>query len=223
MRPLPIVLGVLAALAVGAAPASARQNSVWGGCGGGSELVKPARVDRCTRDTGYALYVDAISWSAFGGDTASGLGGAYTNPCSSSCAYGVWYGAGAASVTLSAPKRCGDRLVYTHGLIQLQTPHEGRTVFEEAYPCKLVVRRCTGSERAGALRSIAQRATTCAAAHRIVRRWAKAAGYQARRYTRPSVRVGAYRCRRFALGKHQLLITCRASARRYVRFRAIRS
>jgi hypothetical protein len=56
-----------------------------------------------------------------------------------------------------------------------------------------------------------------------VRRWATAAGYQARRYTRPSVRVGAYRCRRFALGRHQLLVTCKATGRRYVRFRAIRS
>jgi hypothetical protein len=86
-----------------------------------------------------------------------------------------------------------------------------------------VVRRCTGSVRNGALRGIAQRATTCAKAKVLVRRWAKAAGYQVRRYTRPSVRVGHYRCGRFALGHHQLLITCRAPGSRFVRFRAIRS
>jgi hypothetical protein len=44
-----------------------------------------------------------------------------------------------------------------------------------------------------------------------------------RRYTRPSVKVGAYRCRRFALEHHQLLVTCKASAQRLVRFRAVRS
>jgi hypothetical protein len=38
-----------------------------------------------------------------------------------------------------------------------------------------------------------------------------------------SVRIGAYRCRRFALKQHQLLVTCKASARRYVRFRAVRN
>ena len=222
MRPTSLILGVVAALLI-TAPAGAREYSVWGGCGGGAELLKPAKVDRCTHDTGYALYVDQINWSTYGDATATGTGAAYTNICQPSCGFGVWRGAGAAAVTLSRPQACGDRSLYTHGVIELQTAYEGRTVFEETYPCKLVVRRCTGSVRNGALRGIAQRATTCAKAKAVVRRWAKAAGYQVRRYTRPSVRVGAYRCRRFALGHHQLLITCRAPGSRFVRFRAIRS
>jgi hypothetical protein len=222
MRPVLLIVCAVGALAL-AAPAGAREYSVWGGCGGGAELLKPAKVDRCSRDTGYALYVDHLSWSAFGDATATGAGTAYTNVCDPSCGFGVWQGSGSAAVTLSRPRACGDRRLYSHGLIVLQTAYEGRTVFEEDYPCKLVVRRCAGSVRGGALRGIAQRAITCVKARAIVRRWAAAAGYQVRRYTRPSVRVGGYRCRRFALGHHQLLITCRASASRYVRFRAIRS
>jgi hypothetical protein len=222
MRPTSLILGAVVALTI-AAPAGARDYSVWGGCGGGAEMLKPSKVDRCTRDTGYALYVDRIGWTAFGDATATGSGAAYTNVCQPSCGFGVWRGAGPATVTLSRPQACGDRRLYTHGVIQLEIAYEGRTTFEESYPCKLVVRRCKGSLRNGALRGIAQRAGTCAKAKAVVRRWAKAAGYQSRRYTRASVRIGPYRCRRFALGRHQLLVTCRAPGRRFVRFRGVRS
>jgi hypothetical protein len=223
MRPTSLIAAAGAALLVLAAGAQARPAVVWGGCGGGAGVTKPAKVQHCTRDVAYSLYADNVAWAAFGGDRATGIGTAYVNPCDVSCAYGVWYPSGSASVTLSRPKACGDRRIYTHGLVQLQTAYEGRTVFEESYPCKQVVRPCAGSVRNGALRGIAQRATTCAKAKRIVSGWAKAAGYQVGRYTRPSVRVGAYRCKRYALKHHQLLVTCKASARRYVRFRAIRS
>ncbi len=222
MRPTSLLLGAVAALVL-AAPAGAREYSVWGGCAGGAELLKPEKVEHCSRDVTYSLYADGVRWASFGDDEATGIGTAYVNPCDVSCAYGVWRANGSASVTLSRPKSCGDRRIYTHGVIQLQDAYDGRTVFEEDYPCKLVVRQCAGSVRGGALRGIAQRAITCAKAKAIVRRWASAAGYQVRTYTRPSVRVGPYHCRRFSLGNHQLLITCKASARRYVRFRAIRS
>ena len=222
MRPTSLILGAVAALLV-AAPAGAREYGVWAGCGGGAELLKPARVDHCARDVTYSLYVDRIEWASFGDDQSTGTGTAYVNPCDVSCEYGVWRAIGSASVTLSRPKACGDRRIYTHGLIQLQTAYAGRTVFEEDLPCRQVVRRCAGSVRGGALRAIAQRATTCAKAKATVRRWATAAGYGVRRFTRPSVRVGPYRCRRFALEHHELLVTCKATAQRYVRFRAIRS
>lgn len=223
MRPTSLFIAALAVLLLAAAPAGASAAGVWGGCGGGADLTKPAKVQHCTRDVSYSLYIDNVQWAAFGGDQATGIGTAYVNPCDVSCQYGVWYPNGSASVTLSRPKACGDRRIYTHGLVQLQTAYEGRTVFEESYPCKQVVRPCAGSVRNGALRAIAQRATTCAKAKAVVSGWARAAGYQVRRYTRPSVRVGAYRCKRYALRHHQLLVTCKASARRYVRFRAIRS
>jgi hypothetical protein len=223
MRPTSLLLAAIAALLVlAAAPAGAGAAGVWGGCGGGEDLTKPVKVQHCTRDVSYSLYVDRVEWAAFGGDQATGIGTAYVNPCDVSCQYGVWYPNGSASVTLSRPKACGDRRIYTHGLIQLQAGYEGRTVFEENYPCKQVVRSCAGSVRNGALRGIAQRATTCAKAKGVVRGWARAAGYQVRRTTRASVRVGAYRCRRQALKHHQLQVTCNASARRLVRFRAIR-
>jgi hypothetical protein len=223
VRPTPLILGAVAALLIAAAPAGAREYSVWAGCGGGAELLKPAKVEHCDHDVSYSLYADRIQWASFGDDQATGIGTAYVNPCDVSCDYGVWSANGSASVTLSHPKACGDRRIYTHGLIQLESPYEGRTVFEESYSCKQVVRTCRGSVRGGALRSIAQRATTCAKAKTIVSRWATAAGYGVRRDTRPSVKVGAYRCRRFALKHHQLLVTCKASAQRFVRFRAVRS
>ena len=222
MRPTSLLLGALAALTI-AAPAGAGEHNVWGGCAGGAELVKPAKVDRCARDTSYALYVDQIAWSQFGGATATGLGTVYTNVCQPSCGYGVWRSGGSAAVTLSNPKPCGDRRLYTHGLIQLETAYEGRTVFEEDYPCKLVVRNCTGGVLHGALRGIAQRALTCAKAKTVVKRWATAAGYRVRSTTRRSVRVGAFRCTRAALANHQLQVTCTASSSRLVRFRAVRS
>ena len=103
---------------------------------------------------------------------------------------------GSASVTLSLPKSCGDRRIYTHGVIQLQDAYDGRTVFEEDYPCKLVVRQCAGSVRGGALRGIAQRAITCAKAKAIVRA-GRVPRLSGRTYTRPSVRVSPYPCRRF--------------------------
>jgi hypothetical protein len=223
MRPTSLFVAAVAVLLVVAAPAGAGAAGVWGGCGGDEDLTKPVKVQHCTRDVSYSLYVDNTQWAAFGGDQATGIGTAYVNPCDVSCDYGVWYRNGSASVTLSRPKACGDRRIYTHGLIQLQTPYEGRTVFEETYPCKQVVRSCVGSVRDGALRGIAQRATTCAKAKAVVSGWARAAGYQVRRSTRRSVRVGAYRCRRVALKHHQLQVTCKASARRLVRFRAVRS
>jgi hypothetical protein len=223
VRPTPLILGAVAALLIVAAPAGAREYSVWAGCGGGSELLKPAKVEHCDRDVSYSLYADRIEWASFGDDEATGIGTAYVNPCDVSCGYGVWSAKGPASVTLSRPKACGDRRVYTHGLIQLESAYEGRMVFEESYPCRQVVRTCSGSVRGGALRSIAQRATTCAKARTIVGRWATAAGYGVRRYTRASVKVGPYRCRRFALEHHQLVVTCKASAQRFVRFRAVRS
>jgi hypothetical protein len=34
------------------------------------------------------------------------------------------------------------------------------------------------------------------------------------------VKVGAYRCRRATKGKHQLAVSCRASGKRLVQFRA---
>src|SRR2546423_7537275 len=144
MRRTSLIAGLLAALAV-AVPAGAREYDVWGGCGGRAELLRPAKVDHCTRDTTYAMYADNIAWSSFGDATATGIGTAYVNVCEPSCGYGVWQGSGPASVTLSRPRPCGDRRIYTHGLIQLQAPYEGRSVFEEDYPCTQVVRSCTGS------------------------------------------------------------------------------
>jgi hypothetical protein len=215
---------IVAALAgvVLAAPAGAREHAVWGGCGGGEELIKPLKLAHCTRDVSYSLYVDQVQWASFGGDQATGIGTAYANPCDVSCRYGVWYPSGSASVTLSKPVACGDRRLYSHGLIQLQTAYEGRAVFEENYPCRLVVRQCRARLFDGALRDIAQRATTCTEATRLAGRWAKAAGYRLRSAPRASVKVGAYRCRRAARGRHQLAVTCRAPGRRLVQFRASR-
>jgi hypothetical protein len=216
-----LITGLLATLLL-AAPAGARQPAVWGGCGGGQELVKPVKVGHCGRDVSYSLYVDRVQWASFGEDQATGIGTAYANPCDVSCKYGVWYPSASASVTLSKPVACGDRRLYSHGLIQLQIPYEGRTVFEEDYPCKLVVRQCRSRLFNGSVRDIAQRATTCVKATKLAIGWAKAAGYRTRAVPRASVTVGAYRCRRAANGKHQLAVTCRASGKRLVQFRANR-
>lgn len=222
MRPTTaLILGVLAAL-LSAGPAGASTHAVWGGCGGGAELVKPAKVQHCTTDVSYSLYVDQTQWASFGGDQATGIGTAYVNPCDVSCRYGVWTASGSASVTLSKPKACGDRLLYTHGLIQLQTAYEGRTIFEEDYSCRLVFRQCRARLFNGSLRAIEQRATTCLRATKLAQGWAKASGYRVLPRPRASVKVGAYRCRRAAKGSHQFAITCRASRKRMVRFRASR-
>jgi hypothetical protein len=216
-----LLLALLAVLIVAAAPATAREYAVWGGCDGASELLKPVRLQHCTRDVTYSLYVDQVQWAAFGDAQATGIGTAYINPCDVSCTYGVWYPSGSASITLSRPASCGDRRLYTHGLVQLQTAYEGRTTFAEDYPCKLVVRSCPGTLMGGALRAVQQRALTCARARTIARRWAAAAGYRTRRSTRSRVRVGAYRCTRAARAHHQLFVNCTASRDRLVRFRAL--
>jgi hypothetical protein len=221
MRRVPPIIGALVALALLSAPASAAPAGVWGGCGGGAEMVKPVKVQHCSHDVSYSLYAGAVQWAAFGGDQASGIGTAYINDCAVSCDFGVWRGSGSASVTLTRLRACGDRRIYTHGIIQIDQPHQGRTVFEEDYPCKLVVRECSGRVRGGALRSIEQRATTCGKATALVRRWAKASGYT-RHHPRRVTRIGAYRCVRAAMKHHQSRITCKASSHRYVRFRAIR-
>jgi hypothetical protein len=215
-------LGVLAVLALIAAPAGASAESVWGGCPGGAELSKPAKVQYCTRDVSYSLYVDSTQWASFGADQATGIGTAYVNPCDVSCKYGVWYPSGSASVTLSKPKACGDRRIYTHGLIQLQTPYQGRTVYEESYPCQLVFRECRARLFNGSIRGIAQRATTCLKAAKVASGWAKAADYRTHATLRKRVKSGVYACRSAAKGKHQLAVTCRASKGRIVRFRASR-
>ena len=81
MRPTTVLfLGVLAALLL-AVPAGAREYAVWGGCGGGAELLKPVRVQHCSRDVSYSLYVDGVQWAAFGDGEATGVGTAYVNPC----------------------------------------------------------------------------------------------------------------------------------------------
>jgi hypothetical protein len=214
-------LGVLAALLI-AAPAGASETSVWAGCGGGAELSKPAKVQYCTRDVTYSLYVDNTQWAAFGGDQATGIGTAYVNPCDVNCTYGVWYPSGSASVTLSKPKACGDRRIYTRGLIQLQTAYEGRTVFEESYACTLVFRECRSRLLNGSIRGVAQKATTCIRAAKVATGWAKAAGYRTHPAPRKRVKSGAYTCRAAGKGKHQLAVTCRASKSRVVRFRASR-
>jgi hypothetical protein len=212
-------LGVLAVLLLIAAPAGASAGSVWGGCGGGAELSKPAKVQYCTRDVSYSLYVDNTQWASFGADQATGIGTAYVNPCDVNCKYGVWYPSGSASVTLSKPKACGDRRIYTHGLIQLQTPYQGRTVYEESYACQLVFRECRTRLLNSSIRGIAQRATTCLKA---ANGWAKAAGDRTHAAPRKRVTSGVYTCRSAAKGKHQLAVTCRASKGRIVRFRASR-
>lgn len=215
MRPTTaLILGVLCALLL-TVPAGAREYAVWGGCAGGAELLKPLKVQHCSRDVTYSLYVDRLQWAAFGDAEATGTGVAYVNPCDVSCGYGVWQGAGSASVTLSRPRACGDRLLYTHGLIQLQDAYDGRTAFEEDYPCELVVRRCGARLYGGALRAIAQRATTCTKATRVARAWVRAAGYRVLARPRASVSVGAYRCRRSGTS-----VACRASGKRLVTFRA---
>jgi hypothetical protein len=221
MRRVPPIIGALAALALMSAPATAAPAGVWGGCGGGAELVKPLKVQHCGHDVSYSLYAGAVQWAAFGSDQASGIGTAYINDCAVSCEFGVWQASGSASVTLTNPRSCGDRRIYRHGIIQLDTPHEGRSVFEQDYPCRLVVRDCSGRVHGGALRNIEQRATTCRKARALVRRWATASGYN-RHHARRVTRIGAYRCRRAAMKHHQSRITCTASSRRYVRFRAIR-
>ena len=215
MRLTTLLLGVLCALLF-AAPAGARGYAVWGGCAGGAELLKPIKLQHCSRDVRYSLYVDGVQWATFGDAEATGIGTAYVNPCDVSCAYGVWRGTGSASVTLSRPRACGDRLLYTHGLIQLQVAYEGRTVFEDDYPCRLVVRRCGARLFNGALRAIAQRATTCIKATGTARAWARAAGYRVLPRPRGSVTVGAYRCRRSGTS-----VACRASGKRLVTFRAL--
>jgi hypothetical protein len=221
MPRVPPIIGALVALALMSAPATAAPAGVWGGCGGGGDLVKPPKVQHCSHDVGYSLYADAVQWAVFGSAQASGIGTAYVNDCSVSCEFGVWRASGSASVTLTDLRACGDRRIYRHGIVQLEQPYEGRTVFEEDYPCKLVVRACPGRVHGGALRAIEQRATTCGKARALVRRWARASGYT-RHHPRRVTRVGPYRCRRTAMKHHQSRITCAASSRRYVRFRAIR-
>jgi hypothetical protein len=220
VRPTTALIVGLFAIVLFAAPAGAREYAVWGGCGGGQELLKPAKLDHCTRDVTYSLYVDRVQWASFGNAQATGIGTAYVNPCDVNCSYGVWYPRGSASVTLSKPIACGDRRLYSHGLIQLQEPYEGRTVFEEDYACKLVLRRCRSRLFNGSVRDIAQRATTCVKATKLAVAWAKASGYGHVAVPRANVKVGAYRCRRATKGKHQLAITCRASGKRLVQFRA---
>jgi hypothetical protein len=222
MRTITTLLGALLASAAFAVPASAAAPAVWGGCDGRAELAKPAKLAHCARDVSYSLYGDGLEWATFGGEQATGIGRAFINACAVSCEYGVWRDSGSAAVTLTRPRACGDRLLYTRGTIQLDQPYEGRTVFEESYPCTLVVRQCTGKVHRGALRNIAQRATTCAKARTLVGRWATASGY-ARHRPRSVTRIGAYRCRRVAKQHHTAVITCRASSSRYVQFRAIRS
>lgn len=222
MRPTTALIVGLFTILLFAAPAGAREYAVWGGCGGGQELLKPAKLDHCTRDVSYSLYVDRVQWASFGDAQATGIGTAYVNPCDVNCQYGVWYPSGSASVTLSKPVACGDRRLYSHGVIQLQTAYEGRTVFEEDYPCELVIRQCRSRLFNGAVRNIAQRATTCAKATKLAIGWAKASGYRHRPLPQAHVKVGAYRCRTAAGGKHQLAVTCRASGKRVVQFRASR-
>lgn len=222
MRPTTALIVGLFAILLFAAPAGAREYAVWGGCGGGQELLKPTKLDHCTRDVTYSLYVDRVQWASFGDDQATGIGTAYVNPCDVNCKYGVWYPSGSASVTLSKPKSCGDRRIYTHGLIQLQTPYQGRTIYEESYPCQLVFRECRARLFNGSIRAIAQRATTCPKAAKVASGWAQAAGYRTHAAPRKRVRSGVYTCHSAAKGKHQLAVTCRASKRRIVRFRASR-
>jgi hypothetical protein len=222
MRRVPPIVGALVALALMSAPAAAAAPAgVWGGCGGGAKLDKPPKVQHCGHDVSYSLYAGTVQWAAFGGDQASGIGTAYINDCAVSCGFGVWRSSGSASVTLTRPRTCGDRRIYRRGIIQLERPYQGRTVFEQDYPCKLVVRDCSGRAHGGALRNIGQRATTCGKARALVRRWARASGYT-RHHPRRVTRIGAYRCRRTAMKHHQSRITCTASSHRYVRFRAIR-
>jgi hypothetical protein len=212
MRPALLIVAAFAALLVAAPAGASAGGGVWAGCDGRAELVRPAKVEHCSHDVTYAVYVDNVAWATFGSDQATGIGSAYANPCDVSCDYGVWFATGSASVTLSRPRACGDRRIYTHGLIQLQNAYAARTVFEENYPCTQVIRQCAGSTGNGALRAIEQRATTCAKARALARRWAQ----------QRSTRVGAYRCSRRALKLHQALVTCTASRQRYVRFSAVR-
>lgn len=221
MRPTLLITGCLALFALAAPAGAAGGGAVWGGCDGRQELIEPAKVSHCAADVTYSLYVDQVQWAAFGGAQATGIGTAYVNACDVNCDYGIWRQSGSASVTLSRPRACGDRTLYTHGLIQLQNAYEGRTVYEENYPCTQIVRHCSGSLRGGALRSIDQRATTCANARTIARSWASVSGYRVRATTRARVRVGAYSCRRVTLEHHQLQVTCTASGQRLVRFRAL--
>jgi len=216
-----LIVGLFATLLF-ATPAGAREHAVWGGCGGGQELLKPVKLDHCTRDVTYSLYVDRVQWASFGAAHSTGIGTAYVNPCDVNCNYGVWYPSGSASVTLSKPIACGDRRLYSHGLIQLQNAYKGRTVFEEDYPCKLVMRQCRSRLFNGSVRDIAQRATTCVKATKLAIAWAKAAGYRHVALPRANVKVGAYRCRRAAKGKHQLAVSCRAAGKRLVQFSAAR-
>jgi hypothetical protein len=222
MRTTTTLFGALLASAAFAGPASAAAPAVWGGCGGRVELAKPAKLAHCGGDVSYSLYVDRLQWATFGGEQATGIGSAFINDCAVSCEYGSWRESGTAAVTLSRPRACGDRRLYTRGTIQLDQPYQGRTVFEESYPCTLVVRQCAGKVHRGALRNMAQRATTCGKARALVGRWATASGY-ARHRPRRVTRIGAYRCRRVAMKHHTAVITCRASSSRYVQFRAIRS
>jgi len=90
VRPTPLIVGTVAALLIAAAPAGAREYSVWAGCRGGAELLKPAKVEHCGHDVSYSLYADRIQWASFGDDQATGIGTAYVNPCDVSCDYGVW-------------------------------------------------------------------------------------------------------------------------------------
>jgi hypothetical protein len=220
VRPTTALIVGLFAILLFAAPAGAREYAVWGGCKGGQELLKPVKLDHCTRDVTYSLYVDRVQLAAFGDAQATGIGTAYVNPCDVNCSYGVWYPRGSASVTLSKPVACGDRRLYSHG--QLQDPYEGRSVFEEDYPGKLVLRQCRSRLFNGSLRDIAQRATTCAKATKLAVAWAKASGYRHVTLPRANVKVGAYRCRRATRGRHQLAVSCRASGKRLVQFRASR-
>ena len=149
MRPTPLILGAVAALLIAAAPAGAREYSVWAGCGGRAELLKPAKVEHCGHDVSYSLYADRIAWASFGDDQATGIGTAYVNPCDVSCDYGVWSANGSASVTLSQPKACGDRRIYTHGLIQLES--------FEGHPLLRVLQRSAAQHRMNARQELARR------------------------------------------------------------------
>jgi hypothetical protein len=90
------------------------------------DLRNRAGVEPKTMDVNREQMLQRLRWSGWGSARTTGRGDVRTLVCEPTCANGLVEESHAV-IVLSAPKRCGERRLYTRSSMTYEDPHTGET------------------------------------------------------------------------------------------------
>jgi len=228
----PISSAVGQAEAAGSAKTAASSEILLGDCGG--PIQGPARPVRWDLGCTGVNDLARMTWTAWGGATATGYGVTQLNDCSPDCASGTVeeFPALAAASRIRSCRASNQRVssYYTRVRIVYDLPAEnnygrpgGRQDFTLALSCRSprAALDCgdVGREGPGQALNVRAKGTTCRRARRFVRR-AKRLTCRSGCTTRKRLQVGRFRCRYGRFNRRRFYVPVRCSSgRRLVTFR----